>query len=131
MVMAWKDADQHGHLPATRAAGLLNVLVEGALVVIDRMPMDRAIGVNMGDFVTVRGGRVVNVAARIAVVIRRGLPCCRLRRSNKCCLKGKRQHSHHHDDGAHTSSQRLCNKPQLSASAPVPKTVAHPAYTKA
>jgi hypothetical protein len=117
-----KHTDNDSHIPAARAARLLDVLVQSPVVVIDNMAMGGAIGVNVGYLVAVCG-RLMDMAG-ITVVIR-GLPCDGLGRSNKCCLERKREHSHHHDDGAHTSNKRLRNKSQLCASAPVPKTVPH------
>jgi hypothetical protein len=119
---AGKHTDNDGHIPAARATGLLNVFVQSPVVIIDDMAVGGAIGMNVSDFVTVRAGLMLNVAAGIAVVIWGG-PCRGFGRGNKGCLNGKRQHSHHHDDGAHTSSKRLLNRPQLSASARVPRTV--------
>jgi hypothetical protein len=121
-VRAGKHADNDGHIPAARAAGFLNVLIQSPIVIIDNMAVSGSIGVNVSDLMAVRGGRVVNVTAGIAVVIWSGFPCCGLGRGNKCCLNGKCQHSHHHDDSAHTSSKGLRNQPQLGASAAVPET---------
>ena len=81
--------------------------------------MSSAISMNVRGLVTVRAGRMLNMTAGITVVIRGGFPCCGFGRGDKCCLKGERQHRHHHDDGAHTPSKTLGNAPQLHASAMV------------
>jgi len=81
-----KHTDNDGHIPAARAAGLLNVVVQSPIVAIDDMAVSSAISVNVGDLMAVRGGRVVDVAPGIAVMIRSGLPYRGLGRSNKCCL---------------------------------------------
>ena len=79
--------------------------------------MSSAISMNVRGLVTVRAGRMLNMTAGITVVIRGGFPCCGFGGGDKRCLKGERQHRHHHDDGAHTSSKRLRNASQLCASA--------------
>jgi hypothetical protein len=83
------------------------------------MSMSSAISMNVRGLVTVRAGRMLNMTAGITVVIRGGFPCCGLGGGDKRCLKGERQHRHHHDDGAHTPSKTLRNAPQLLASAMV------------
>ena len=94
------------------------MLVQCPVIVIHKMSMSSAISMNVRGLVTVRAGRMLNMTAGITVVIRGGFPCCGFGRGDKRCLKGERQHRHHHDDGgAHTSSKRLRNASQLCASA--------------
>jgi hypothetical protein len=94
----------------------LNVLIQCPVIVINKMSVSSAISMNVRGLMTV-AGRVLNMAVGIAVVIRAGVPGRGFGRGDKRCLQGERQHSHHHDDGAQTSSKRLPNQSQLCASA--------------
>jgi hypothetical protein len=68
-----KDANRDGHVPAAGATMFLDVFVD--VIVIDRVPVDRAVGVNMSENMTmliafaVLSGNLLSVAVRNAVVI--------------------------------------------------------------
>ena len=62
-----KDANHNGHVPATGAARLLDVLIQSAIIVVDGVAVSRAVGMNVGDLV--RGGLLMRMTASKTVVI--------------------------------------------------------------
>ena len=93
-----KDANHNRHIPTTRAPMFLEVLIQGAIIVIHGMPMNRSIGMNMRNVMTVRLAVIVGVAVRKPVVIVTGVTRRSRGSRNKRPLERKRRRCRHHDD---------------------------------
>jgi len=96
----WKNAGNNGHVPAARAARLLNVLIQSAVIIVDGVTVRRAVGVDVGNLMMVRAGMVIDMVACEAVVIRALCSGCRFGRRDVGGLRGKRREGRHHHDGS-------------------------------
>lgn len=63
-----QHADDDRHIPAARTPGVLDMLLQGAVVVIDEMSMDSAIGMYVDHFMRVHLGRLVVVGETVMIV---------------------------------------------------------------
>ena len=70
---------------------------------IDGVPVSRAVGMNMRDFVRI--GLLMDVTASKAVVIEARFFGCAFRRGDERRLERERNHSRHHDGGRETCEQ--------------------------
>ncbi len=91
-----KNADDDRHIPARR----FDMFGERIVVVIDRMLMNDAAGMSMGDDVTVT--LVMRVAEYKAEIIVAGIARCGFRRGNEHALDRKGNPRCHHDDSSQT-----------------------------
>ena len=80
----------------------LEVFIQGAVVIIHGMPMNRSVGMHMSGDMTMCQTFVVGMIMRQAVVIVAVATCRGLRRRNKRPLQRKSQRCRHHDDDGET-----------------------------
>jgi hypothetical protein len=69
---AGENADNDGHVPATWTALFVDMFIQGAIIVIHGVLMNRAVGMNMRDNMTVGGAPFVRMAGCKTVVIATG-----------------------------------------------------------
>jgi hypothetical protein len=63
-----KDANRNGHVPAARATMLFDVFIH--IIVIDRVAVDRAVGMNMGENMTMLTAFAVLSVILVSMVVR-------------------------------------------------------------
>jgi hypothetical protein len=75
------------------------------VTIIDGVPVSRAVGMNVGDFVRVRGRLWVGMTASKAVMIEARFLGCAFRRGDERRLERERNHCRHHDSSSETCKQ--------------------------
>jgi hypothetical protein len=109
-----QHANHDGHIPATGASRLLEVLIQRFVIVIDGVPMRSAIGMDVSNLVMMRAGLMLKMTAGKAVVIKAHLCCRCFRGGNEGRLERERNHGRHHDNGRDSPKERPHSEAQLA-----------------